>query len=298
MGSMYGGILSKRNEVWLVDIWEEHIEEVNKNGLRIKIDENTENLYHPYAVTDSKKAGIADLVIIFVKSVSTAIAMVENKHLFKENTMVLTLQNGYGNDEDILPYVSENNLLIGTVAGGATMLRPGYVFQAGIDATNIGTRPGCSFEKAKRVVEEFNASGLPSFLCENAMEMVWKKLLVNVGVCPVCALLEKNNAFMDYSRNAYSLGLELIKEAVTVAAVEGYMFDANAIAYRYFTEGAKIVGKNRCSMLQDVDKKRKTEIEKFNGAVVRLGKKYGVPTPYNEVMLKLINAKEDGYFYN
>jgi 2-dehydropantoate 2-reductase len=135
--------------------------------------------------------------------------------------MVLTLQNGYGNDEDILPYVKERNLLIGTAAGGATMLGPSYVFQGGIDATNIGTRPGCSLESARKVVEEFNACGLPSHVYENAMEFVWKKLLVNVGCSGVCALLEKNNAFMDFSRNAYAVGLELIKEAGAVAAAEG-----------------------------------------------------------------------------
>lgn len=297
MGSMYGGILSERNEVWLVDIWKEHIDEINKNGLRLKIDENTQRLFHPHAVTDSREAGTADLVIIFVKSVQTASALSENRHIFRDDTMVLTLQNGYGNDEDILPYVKERNLLIGTAAGGATMLGPSYVFQGGIDATNIGTRPGCSLESARKVVEEFNACGLPSHVYENAMEIVWKKLLVNVGCSGVCALLEKNNAFMDFSRNAYAVGLELIKEAVAVAAAEGYIFDADAIAYRYFTEGAKIVGKNRCSMLQDVDKRRKTEVEKFNGAIVRLGKIHGIPTPYNEIILRLINAKEDGYNY-
>ena len=297
MGSMYGSILSKRNEVWLVDIWKEHVDKINSEGLRLKISDTEEEIYHPHATTNSADAGKADLVIIFVKSVNTAAALEENKNIFHDDTMVLTLQNGYGNDEDILPYVKEDNLLIGTAAGGATVLGPGHIFQAGRDLTTIGVRPGCSLASAQRVVDELNACGFPAVTSDNAMEIVWKKLLVNVGCSAVCALLEKNNAFMDFSPSAYSIGLELIKEACAVAKAEGYTFDPEAIAVRYFHEGAKIVGKNRCAMLQDVDRKRKTEIEKFNGAVARIGKKHGIPTPYNEVMLKLINAKEDGYNY-
>jgi 2-dehydropantoate 2-reductase len=48
-------------------------------------------------------------------------------------------------------------------------------------------------------------------------------------------------------------------------------------------------------MLQDVDKKRKTEVERINGAVSSIGKKYGIATPYNDLMVKMINAKEDSY---
>lgn len=297
MGSMYGGMLSERNDVWLVDIWKDHIDAINRDGLRMKKKDGTEVVFHPHAVTDSKDAGHADLVIIFVKSIDTASALAANKDIFTEDTIVLTLQNGFGNDEDILPYVKENNLLIGTAAGGATMLGPGNVFQAGIDLTTIGLRPGCSLASAQTIVDEFNACGLESAVSENAMEIVWKKLLVNVGCSAVCAVLEKNNAFMDFSESAYAIGLELIKEACAVAKAEGYTFDAEAIAVRYFHEGAKIVGKNRCAMLQDVDRKRKTEIEKFNGAVSRLGKKHGISTPYNDVMLLMVKAKEDGYNY-
>lgn len=297
MGSMYGSILSQRNEVWLYDIWQDHIDEINKNGLKIKFPDNSEKIFHPHATTNAESIGMADLVIIFVKSIDTPTVLAQNKFLFKDSTMVLTLQNGYGNDEDILPYVQENNLLLGTTSGGATLLGPGHVFQVGLDLTTIGVRPGCSLEMAEKVVEEFNACGINSVTSNSAMEMVWKKLMVNIGCCAVLSLLEKNNGFLDYSSHAYDVALAAVREACAVAKADGYTFDADAICHHFFHVNAPVMGRNLCSMLQDTNRKRKTEIEKFNGAVVKLGKKYGVPTPYNEVLVKLVQAKEDGYHY-
>lgn len=294
MGSLYGGLLSQKNEVYLIDIWQEHVEQINKNGLVIQTAKE-EKIYRPQAVTSAAQAGPADLVIIFVKSVHTDTALAQSRELFAEHTIALTLQNGYGNDEDILPYVQADNLLIGTTASGATVLQAGKVFQAGIGPTNIGTRDNRASENIAKIVRLFNDCGIESYASDNIMEAVWTKLMVNVGINAVTALLDVRNGFLAESTAAYEVAEALVKEGTAVAKAEGYELNAAEIAEKYYIHGAKVVGQNRSSMLQDVDKKRKTEIEKINGAIVRIGKKHNIATPYNELIVKLISAKEDTY---
>lgn len=296
MGCLYGGPLSVNNEVYFIDVWKEHVDKINKEGLRIKKGEE-DVVYHPVAVTDSASVGSVDLVIVFVKSVNTAQALSNNRNLFGDNTTVLTLQNGYGNDEDILPYVKAENLLIGTSNCGATILSPGYVLQAGIGTTNIGVRKGNSLDQAHKIAEVLNEAGFESDVSDEVMKIIWNKLLVNAGLNAVLALLDVRNGFMAVSKSAYSVGLELIKEGALVAKAEGFEFNADEIAEKYYIQGAKVVGNNRCSMLQDVSRKKKTEVERINGAISRLGSIHGITTPYNDLMVKLINAKEDTYSF-
>lgn len=297
MGSLYGGPLSTHHEVWLLDVWKEHVERINKEGLVIRQGDTKSSIYHPKAACSASETGAADLAIIFVKSVDTAEALAKNREIFGPDTMVLTLQNGYGNDEDILPYIRAENFFIGTTACGATMLGPGEVFQAGKGITSIGVTKTGSLERAQQIVDILEESGFEAKTAPDVMEAVWIKLLVNVGLNAPLALLGVRNGFIGDSSNAMEIGKALVAEGVAVAEAEGYHLDGDAIVQHYYVEGSKVVGKNRCSMLQDMDRKRKTEIGKINGAIVKLGKRHGIPTPYNEVFTYLVQAKEETYCY-
>ena len=292
MGSIYGGALSEKNEVWLVDVWEEHIEAIKSSGLKIRVGEE-DKVYRLNATISAQEAGVSDLVIVFVKSVNTAEALQQNKALFGANTMVLTLQNGYGNAEDIMPYIKPENLFVGTTSGGATTLGPGHVFQARIGLTRIGVVKGGDFSRAGVIVDVLNESGFTSEASEDVLNAIWEKLLVNSGLNALLALLNARNAFIGESEQALELGKRLLKEGIAVAKAEGYDFSADEIARQYYIEGVKgSIGHNRCSMLQDVEKRRKTEVERINGAIAELGKKHGIPVPLNEAMALMIGAKE------
>ena len=298
MGSFYGSYLSQNNEVWAVDIWKDHVNTINEKGLTLKISDTEEKVFKNIKATDkAEDVGVADLVVIFVKSVNTAEALVTNKALFGPDTMVLTLQNGYGNDEDILEYVKAENLFIGTTACGATVLGPGHVFQAGKGITNVGVTKAGDINRAQIIVDLLNECGLEAVVAKDVMLAIWTKLLVNVGLNAPLALLGVRNGFIADSEAALKIGTTLVTEGAAVAKAEGYDINPEDIVQHYYIEGSKVVGYNRCSMLQDVDKKRKTENAKINGAIVRLGKKHGIPTPYNEVLQTLITAKEDSYDY-
>ena len=102
MGSLYGGYLSQKNEVYLLDVWEEHINTINNKGLIIDENDGSSSIFTPRAFTKAEDIGVVDLAIVFVKSIMTEAAMEANKALIGKDTIVMTLQNGYGNGDDIM----------------------------------------------------------------------------------------------------------------------------------------------------------------------------------------------------
>jgi 2-dehydropantoate 2-reductase len=292
MGSIFGGRLSRRHEVWLIDIWQEHVAAINTVGLQIEADGQTYR-FHPRAVTNAQSVGPADLVIVFVKSIDTAAALSQNNELFQPRTMVLTLQNGWGNAEDISEYVSEANLYLGTTAHGGNVLGPGQVCHAGQGKTFIGVRSGPP-GRARVIADILTESGFETNVTDNVTAMIWKKLLINVAINPLTALLNVRNGYLVECEATQEAMANLIREAVTVANTAGIGFDTAAMI-KEVKEVARLTGANRSSMLQDVTKKRQTEIDRINGAIVAKGKEVGIATPYNTMALQLIKAMEGTY---
>lgn len=295
MGSIYGGILAEEgNEVHLIDIFEDHINNINKNGLCLVDSDGERYIKNIYATTDSKSIGVVDLAIVFVKSTITHIGVRENLCVIGKDTIVLTLQNGLGNIKKINEYVDLKQIIVGSSANGGNMIEPGKINHAGNGGTIIGEIDGTETERIKDIKNLLNLSRLgPCSISNNVMGLIWDKLLVNAGVNPLTALTGLRNGQLINHGESLEIMDAIVKEGVQVAK-------ANGIKLSYEdSENCKNVCRatadNISSMLADVINKRKTEIININGIIVDLGKKYDIPTPYNEMMTKLIILKELSY---
>jgi 2-dehydropantoate 2-reductase len=293
MGSLYGGYLSKQNEVWMVDIWEAHVNAIKEKGL--DIDELDGSVTHvtPHATTDPAEVGIVDLAVVFVKSIQTTAALEKNKAVIGPSTAVLTLQNGYGNAEDIMEFVPREQVIVGTTSHGCTMKGPGHIFHAGVGPTHIGAMSedqSC----AKKIAETLSGCGFEVDCSGKVMELVWGKLFVNIAINAVTALLDTKNGFICDNAHAADCAAMLVREAVEIANASGMSFDTEAVV-----KNAMVVAKNtdgNCSSMRaDTLNKRQTEITKINGAVVKKAAELGLKAPYNELITSLILAKEDTY---
>ncbi len=291
MGSLYGGYLSKGdNDVYLVDIWEDHINRINDKGLII-VEKDVEILVKPRGITDSKDMGPMDLVIVFVKSIHTKNAIENNLPIIGPQTMVLSLQNGYGNSDDISQYVQKSNIILGTTSHGATMLEPGKIKHAGKGKTYIGKLTRGKDENLIKIRDLLNEAGFETVISDNVMELIWSKLLVNVGINALTAILEINNGQLLEWEEGKELLVLAVSEGVRVANGLGLDFDKEEVV-SHVMDVARATGENKSSMLQDILNKRKTEIEKINGAIVKEGEKIGLETPVNRVLVDLIKVKE------
>jgi len=131
MGSIYGGFLaeSDENQVTLIDIWKEHMEAVNADGLIIEGPEGERVIKNFRGLVRASDAGIMDLVIVSVKVTATEEAMSQATSLIGQDTMVLTLQNGLGNIEKLSRVIEAGHILAGTTSFGSFVSGPGRSYR-------------------------------------------------------------------------------------------------------------------------------------------------------------------------
>ena len=281
IGSLYGARLSKLNDVTLV-AKREHAEKINKNGLKITGEEN--NVYKLKATTEINEIEDDTLIILTTKVHRSKDAIEPIKNLIKKDTIILCLQNGLHSEEVVKEIVNGKCIVLrGITAVGATFLEAGTVQFNNLSYTKIEESP-----VSKELADNFDECGLKANVSENLKEDVWKKLILNCVLNPLSAILRRDNGGMsDEGLNA--LKQLIVDECLKVANKDGATFDFDFVeAINQGIEGSR----NLSSMYQDILKEKKTEIDYLNGAVVELGKKYGIKCPVNEALITIIREME------
>ena len=293
MGSLFGALLAESGEnVWLYDIWKEHVKAINKKGLDIELNGKTRSV-SVNATTDKSQIGKTDLAIIFVKSTQTHDAAVTASELMGINGYVLTLQNGMGNADIIGEIIDPGRIIAGTTSHGATMLGPGSIRHAGTGPTVIGIWSGIQKTGIQKIADVFNKAGIITETVKDVRNVIWAKLLVNVGINAITALTGiKNGRILDLSVTK-ALSRAAVEEAVEVARAQGVIVADNTVEHVF--QVAEATSVNRSSMGQDVDNKRQTEISAINGAVVKEAQKLGINVPVNQTLTTLIETLQAHY---
>ncbi len=293
MGSLFGGLLAlSGEEVWLVGNREDQVDAILSAGLTFE-EKGEVRIIPMNATSDVTSVGKADLVIFFVKTYDTEMAVSDALVLEKEDTIFLTLQNGLGNEEMICQKIDRKKVMLGVTGQGATVLGLGRIRHAGWGKTFIGELDHRVTERIVRMTQMFCDAGIQTEVSSNIHDHVWGKLLVNVGINALTALTGfKNGQLLKYPESA-RLMEKLVMEASEVARKKGVHFEQDPVEkVRQTIEATK---ENRSSMGQDFDHRRKTEIEAINGAVVREAHSLGIPVPFNQAVTDLVKAIEQSF---
>lgn len=292
MGSLYGGHLaSKGHRVMLYDIYTEHVDTVNETGLIIQ-DAATgeETTVQPSATTDPAEAAGFDVYIIFVKSTATEAAAREFEKIAGSDSIVVTMQNGYGNEEILRNIYGAGRTAAGVTSQGATFLGPGKIRHAGKGPTHLCMSDRQN-DKLKPFVEALTEAGFETHIEENIDNLIWSKLIINVGINALTAVTGvENGKLLDYE-GTRSVMKDLVEEAMEVVKAKGLTLTYDN-PVQTVMDVARKTGANRSSMLQDFDRGRKTEINFINGAIVREAEKLGLSVPVNKTMSDLVRMME------
>jgi 2-dehydropantoate 2-reductase len=288
LGCLLASYLSTVAEVWLVDGWAEHVAAISSNGLLCETTTGERRSF-PHATTDPTRVPICDVALITVKAHQTpwAAAVVQQIVVGAPPPLIVTLQNGLGNRETLASLL-DLPVFQGVTALGATLLGPGRVRQAGSGATALAQTADDA--RLVRLVKLFNQGGLLATVNTQLDTLVWGKLLVNVGINALTALLRVPNGALSLPA-VQPLLTAAVGEAVAVAYAQGIQLNnpdplAHVLTVVYAT------AENHSSMLQDVLRGSPTEIQTINGAIVTLGAQLGVPTPVNQLLVQLVQALE------
>ena len=284
LGSLVGGLLTRRHDVTLVGR-QPHIQAIEESGLVIA--GVVEAVVVPHAVESVKGLQQADMVVITVKSYDTEAALEAVRPLVAEGTLVVSLQNGLKNAE-LITMAYPGKAVIGVTSLGATKSGPGRVYYAGEGDTYFGVWKGEDMI-AEKVAEVFNSIGLDSYVTEDIIAELWAKAIINAAINPVTAIAHckngrilKDESLLKVVELACREGQRAAK-ASGVDLGDGDMFDRLKLVLRRTSD-------NKSSMLQDVERRKRTEIDEISGEIVRRAEAAGVDTPVIRALWLLVSS--------
>lgn len=294
MGGLFAVLLASLADVCLFTTNPAHAEAINTGGIRLSgLEGMTSTVAVPAIADPTQYHRRADVVLICTKAAATTAAAETAKALLAEGGLVLTLQNGLGNLERIAAVVGPDRATAGTTAQAATLVGPGHVRHAGQGPTTLAPAKGFPQQKIQLdgIAALFNRAGIATTLSADIDALLWSKLIVNVGINALVALLRVPNGALITSPACEELMFDAVTEALAVAKALGIDLDY-AMQQQRVLQVCEQTRHNRASMLQDILRGRSTEIDVINGAIVAKGREVGIATPVNHLLTRLIKALE------
>ena len=236
------------------------------------------------------EVGACDLTIMAVKTYQTEVAARALPGLMAQGGMALTLQNGLGNLEAMARTVGPEHLLAGVGLLGVTRQDEGRIIYAGRGVIYIGAPLGSQVSRGEvaAVVDLFRRAGLECQPREDIEAVLWEKLVINVGINPLTALLRVPNGALLQLPEAWEVAVAAAREAQAVAQAAGLTLSGDPATR--LRQVCTNTAANHSSMLQDILAGRPTEIEALNAQVATRGRALGLSTPVNDLLTRLLRA--------
>jgi 2-dehydropantoate 2-reductase len=291
MGSIFGARFTQGgHETVLVDVARPLVEKIAADGVTIvRGDEETTTPIE--ATSDPASVGVCDAAVFFVKCYHTAAATETARPLVGPDTIVASLQNGWGNGDVLAAAYDPAQVVVGVTYNSGTVLELGKVAHPGVGPTYVGAYEGNSSTGADRLAEAIGDGGLEAHVSPEIRPEIWKKLILNAATLPTAALTGMNAGALTAHEAMHDLVSETAREAVAVARALGYdISDQERVDYIHAL--LERAGPTKGSMLQDFEARRPTEIDVINGAVVRAADETGVQVPLNSAFVALVKGWE------
>jgi 2-dehydropantoate 2-reductase len=293
LGCAIGGVLAEAgSDVTLVTRNAAHVAALQRNGLRL-VEDGRERSVAVRAAPDCAQLEPMDLVIVLVKSFHTRQAIESARAVVGPRTVVLSLQNGLGHEDVLAEVVGREKVMAGKTYVGGVLLSPGRILvgTAGKE-TLIGELDGRISPRALAIRDEFRRAGLQITLSENIVGTMWDKLLVNVATGALSGITSLTYGELYRVPEIEDCALAAVGEAMAVAKASGVVLATREPREAWQKAAEGLPGDFKTSMLQSLEKGSLTEIDFINGAVVRGGRRCGVPTPVNQTLVAGIKGIE------
>jgi len=299
MGTIAGGFMARAgHEVTLIGR-QSHMEAIAQGGLRISGiwgEHHVQNLRTLESV-EGLEAGGFDFVLIAVKSYDTAGAVQDMLPLVDEDTLVCAYQNGLGNAEIIAKAVGWERCVGARTIYGARVTEPGAAVVTVIaNPTALGVyRGSVAADRVRAIAEDMNEAGLPTVYSDQIDTVLWAKVAYNCALNPLSALLDVPYGALAETESTRQIIEEVIEELYAVgAAMEIPLEPDTPAAYRqlFFDELLPPTAAHYASMREDFQRRRRTEIDALNGAIVHYAEDQGITCPTNTMLTRLVRASE------
>jgi len=290
MGSIYGGLLFRTGcDVTLIDVREDHLAAIRRDGLRIG-GVRGEHVVRIPAVERDVELPPADLAIVFTDCNAVADAARNARRLLKDDGFAVTLQNGIGNVEALAAELGTER-----VAGGVTMNsganpEPGRVLYTNAGLTSIGELDGRRSERIDNLAAVLNRAQIETKVVPDPMAEIWSKFVHNCSVNALAAVSGLRGGEIYRTAEMSALQDHVMEEIMAVVNAKGIKL-TDPDPRKKIKQHCRL-RYNKPSMMQHVEQGRQTEIDALNGALVREAKALGLAVPYNEAVVAFVKGVE------
>jgi 2-dehydropantoate 2-reductase len=280
VGGYFGGRLALAgNEVTFIARGE-HLNAFRKEGLIVKSTLGDFIIKPAIVIEKIESALETDLVLICTKAWQVKEVAQTIAPLIGKETMVMPLQNGVLAAEELAEYVPAKNIVGGLCRIFSKIESPGVIHHLGIDPTIIfGELNNQQSERTALLEKTFTKAGITNICSVDIQVELWKKLLM-ISSGALLAVTNTNYGELRSLPQTKAMLHELCAEIYNVATAAGIKLPGN-IVEKTMKAVDTFPPESTCSLTRDVWNGKPSEIEYQNGTIVRLGEKYGIPTPVN-----------------
>jgi 2-dehydropantoate 2-reductase len=234
----------------------------------------------------------ADLIVIAVKQHHLEQSIQDIKRFVGPETIILSLLNGIISEEILAKEFGSDKVLYSFCVGTDSVRQGTNTTFSNIGKIVFGEKINevCS-PRVEAVKELLEKSNIPYNIPKDMFRELWWKFMVNVGINQISAVLKAPYGVFQRVKEAEELMITASNEVVQLSRKVGINLKDDDIQ-EFIRVLSKLAPEGKTSMLQDVEAKRKTEVDIFAGTVIELGKKYGVATPVNDLLYKMIRTLE------
>ena len=293
---MYAGVLAEAgHEIWAIDSWADHIEQIKSNGLTLEGASGNRTITNLSATTDADDVAACDLYIIATKADGVGAAAQAVARNMREDSLILTIQNGLGAGERIAKFINTKNVLLGVAEGfGASMKGPGHAHHNAMRQIRIGEMNGGMSERLQTLEAVWKEAGFNANGFADIHQLIWEKYICNVFLSAPCAVFDCTIGELVSNPDWREIALGCMREAYQAGKAKGINFsfeDADDYALKF----AAVMPDASPSLRLDHVARRKSEIDAINGMVPVVSAEVGLSAPYNETLAAVIRRREEAF---
>jgi 2-dehydropantoate 2-reductase len=304
IGSILGGMLHDAGHDVTLLGRPAHIEAIARGGLRISGLLGDRTVTGMQLADDAAKLGRRfGLIVCAVKSYDTESIAARLASRLSDDGVVVSMQNGLGNLELLIERFGRRRVLGARVIFGAEIVSPGSAHVTVFaQPVAIGPAPALHGEdsaalaaRAGAIAAMIDAAGVPAVAVDDIVPVLWTKVLYNVALNPLGALLQQHYGALAEDPDVRPIMDRAIEEAFAVARALGIALPfSSAAEYRkvFYEQLIPVTSSHRPTMLRDLHVRGRTEIDALNGKIVELGDRIGLNVETNRMLTRLIRAAE------
>lgn len=287
IGTIYADKLEKFDaENFKVLVDEARLERYKKNPIKF----NGRQLNFDY-ILPSEENFKADLIILATKFAGLKDAIKNIKNFVKEDTVILSLLNGVTSENIIADVYGKDKMLYSYFIGHSSVRCGNSVTHDDVNTIVFGAENNLG-ENVVAVKNFFDKVGINYKIPDDIKRSMWLKFMLNVSANQPTAILRMTFGEMFENKHFMKFAESIMREVQSVAKAEGVL-NTETMVDEALKHLMTMTPEGKTSMLQDVEARRKTEVDMFAGTVIELGKKHGISTPYNKILGEMIGIIEE-----